>query len=387
MDIQTFAQLLTPLGQSALHEAAARNPTDETLLADLTALRKRFPEALARAALETVRLRQRARRKFTLAERMYFTREALEQSTSEVIARYRADRYAEFPEVADLCCGIGGDAIALANQSRIVAIDVDPVRLAMAWENFRVYGVADRAEILERDLMTGNPPEASALFCDPSRRVEGHRSVSMSAYRPTMERIRSWALTTPLGVKVAPGVPIEELTDRDAEAEFISLEGELKECVLWFGPLRRAVRRATLLPGGDTLATVGPIDKPDVAPVKTYLLDPDPAVIRSGLLGEVARQCEATLLDAEIAYLSTDQVPSSPFARAYRIEATLPFHLRRLREALRERQVGRVTALKRGSPIRPEELMRQLKLSGDEHRVVVLTRVQGRPVALIGESL
>ena len=173
MDLATFRDLLRPRGQEALAEAVALAPTEATALACLTRLRRRYPPALAAAALDQALLRARAaaRGKFARAERMYFTREGLEQATGETIARYRARRYAPFGVVADLACGLGGDALALAAEHPVLAVDRDPLRLALARENARAYGVAARLQPVLADLATLPPPRADSLFCDPARRT------------------------------------------------------------------------------------------------------------------------------------------------------------------------------------------------------------------------
>src|SRR5262249_19534539 len=136
MDEVTFRALLTPAGQEVLARAAALRPTEAGFLAAFETLRKRHPPALAKAALETVLLRKKARAKFALADRMYFTREALEQASGAAVSRHRAGRFAAYPAVLDLCCGIGADTIALAAAGcRVTAVDSDPLRLAMAVEN------------------------------------------------------------------------------------------------------------------------------------------------------------------------------------------------------------------------------------------------------------
>ncbi len=117
-----------------------------------------------------------------------------------------------------------------------------------------------------------------------------------------------------------------------------------------------------------------------------YLYEPDPAIIRAGLLSELAQHLELTMyrLDETIAYLTADTLVKSALARAWIIDDWMPFNLKKLRAYLRERGVGRVTVKKRGSPLSPEELIAKLKLTGDgEERVVVLTHVLGQAAILI----
>ena len=104
------------------------------------------------------------------------------------------------------------------------------------------------------------PPRSLALFFDPARRSQGRRVFSVRQYQPPLAIIRDWLEQVPaLGVKISPGVNLDELAGYDAEVEFISFQGELKEAVMWFGPLKTALRRATILPGEHTLMLVVPI--------------------------------------------------------------------------------------------------------------------------------
>src|SRR5690606_4135508 len=95
-------------------------------------LRRRWPDELVRAALLQHALRERARAKFRNADQMWFDRVALEQATSEAVARHKAARFQG--EVDDLCCGIGGDTLALAEHCHVRSIDRRPsLTLMTAW--------------------------------------------------------------------------------------------------------------------------------------------------------------------------------------------------------------------------------------------------------------
>jgi SAM-dependent methyltransferase len=387
MDLATFDRLLTPEGTSALAAAAALHPTEARYPACVDRLQKHFSAGLARAALDTVLLREKARAKFTRADAMFFTREALEMATGEVVARYRADRFAGFRTVADLCCGIGGDAIGLAQAGcRPVGVDRDPLRVRMAEANLGAYQLSGRfvcADVLADDL-----PVAGAVFADPARRPGGRRSVSVDDYDPSLGALLGrFTAGHPIGVKVAPAIPRADLRRFDTEAEFISLGGELKECTLWFGPFKTAASRATVLPGPHTIAATGPQPSADIRLPQNYLYDPDPSVTRAGLVGLLATTLLAAQIDPEIGFLTSDNLESTPFATPYRIDDTLPFHGKRIGEWLRERHVGRVTIVKRGSAVDVDELGSKWKLRGDIHKTVILTRAQGKPVAIIGDRL
>jgi hypothetical protein len=384
MDLPAFRRLLTPQGRSAVAAADGFDLTEANLLACHQRLRKQYPEDIARAAVETVRLRRKAADKFSRADRMYFTREALEQSSGEAISRHRARRFGHFKHVADLCCGIGGDLIGLSDVARVTAIDADPLRLAMAAENVRAYQRADGVTFVDGDVLTVPLPGVEAAFCDPDRRTDGKRHLRPHHYSPSLAALRArLPADFPLGVKVAPGVPWDDLHNLDAEAEFVSISGELKECCLWFGPLRTAGRRATVLPAGVTLAAGRPADPDPPGPPLAFLYDPDPAVIRSGLVADLGRLIGARPIDPDIAYLTADRHTPTPFARCYPIEEAMPFHARQLGDRLRSMDVGVVTITKRGSAVDVDVLRRKWKLTGDQSRTVILTRVLGRPFALI----
>jgi SAM-dependent methyltransferase len=387
MELSTFHELRTPAGSKALARAAELAPTDVSLLSCATALRAEFPAPLANAALETVLLRQRAASKFSRARSMFFTREALEQSSSEIVSRYRAERFRDYASVADLCCGIGGDTIALAATNEVIAVDADPLRLAMAQENVEAHGYADRVKFLLGDVLSLDLSDCDAYFADPNRRSDGKRHVSIKRYQPPLDRLlERLPVDCALGVKIAPAVPHGEIDPLGSEAEFISVDGELKECVLWFGPLRTTGRRATLLPGRHAIFAERGLDC-GVGNPKTYLYDPDPAVVRSGLVTLLGHMLSAKLIDPQIAFLTSNNLQATPFATAYRIDEWHSFSLKLLSKRLHALRVGRITIVKRGSAVDPELLTRRCKLDGPEHRVVILTRADGNPVMLIGERV
>jgi len=230
--------------------------------------------------------------------------------------------------------------------------------------------------------------DLDAAFLDPDRRSDGRRHLRIREYAPPLDRVRDRLPDGfPLGVKVAPGAPWDELSAYDAEAEFISVDGELKECVLWFGPLKSTGRRATVLPMDATLVAVRPADAAEAGPPLDFLYDPDPSVIRSGLVADLGQMIGARPIDPTIAYLTSDQYVPTPFARGYQIESAMPFHARQLRERLRSMNVGRVTITKRGSAVDVDALLRKWELSGAESRTVILTRVLSEPFAIVANAL
>ncbi|WP_329564827.1 class I SAM-dependent methyltransferase [Kitasatospora sp. NBC_01266] len=388
METEIFEQLLTDQGQRLLAELREYAPGEELALA--TRLRREHPAELVSAALGQARLRQRAQAKFgDDAARMYFTPNGVEQSTRRSVAQWRAARFQQLgvARLADLCAGIGGDAIALARAGiSVLAVDRSPLTCAVAAANAASLGLSELIEVRCADVAEVRVDGFDAVFTDPARRTDRGRVFDPAAYSPPL----SWAIEagrrTRFGaLKVAPGIP-HEAVPQDAQAEWVSDHGEVKEAVLWFGtaPAADEPHRATLLPGPHTLSG-GRLPDPPAGPVRRYLYEPDGAVIRAHLVAEVAGQLGATLIDPMIAYLTSDQLLPTPYAHAYEITDVLPFNVKKLKALLRQRAVGTVVIKKRGIGLTPEELRRQLKPAGPNSATVFLTRVADAPTMLLAQ--
>ncbi|SCE78816.1 Methyltransferase domain-containing protein [Micromonospora viridifaciens] len=402
MDLEQFAALRTPEGSAAL-DAAARVAGGDPLAAASALRSAGVPAGLAAAALTQAELRRRATGKFgPAAAGMFFTRAGLEQATRGVVARRRAERLraAGVRSLADLGCGLGADALAAARAGiRVYGVEADPVTAAMAAANAEAAGLDELFTVERGDATAFDVTRVDAVFCDPARRTTGtgRRIFDPNAYSPPWDFVTALAERTPRTVvKVAPGLD-HGLIPAGAEAEWVSVDGDLVEAALWCGRLAEVPRRATVLrekegppvnasggegiPGhqltgaGDREAAVGP--------VRPYVHDPDPAVVRAHLVAELAARLDATLADPNIAYLYADTPAPSPFTRCLEVTDVLPFSLKRLRALLRERGMGRVEILKRGSALTPEQLRRDLRLAGDAAASLVLTRVAGAPTVLV----
>ncbi|MEU6082156.1 class I SAM-dependent methyltransferase [Streptomyces sp. NPDC047108] len=390
-DLDAFAALLTDEGRALLGTLRDYDPAQE--LATATRLRRDHPAELVSAALGQARLRQRAVAKFGAQDAavMYFTPDGVEQATRTSVAAHRADRFAALGvrRVADLCCGIGGDAIALARAGiAVVAVDRSPLTCAVARANAEALGLTDLIEVRCTDVTEVELGAYDAVFVDPARRGSpgrrgGGRIFDPEAYSPPLSWAVEAARKAPFAaLKIAPGVPHEALPE-DAEAEWISDGGDVKEAVLWFGAGTAGARRATLLPGPHDLLGAG-LPDPSAGPVGPFLYEPDGAVIRAHLVADVAERLDGRLVDPTIAYVTADELRPTPYAAAYEITDVLPFNLKKLKALLRERGVGTLTVKKRGSAVEPEELRRKVKPQGPNAATVFLTRVAGAPTMLIG---
>ena len=384
MTPERLAALRTPEGVKALATAAELAGGDPLTAA--AALRASgMPADLAAAALTQADLRRRAAGKFGAdADLMFFTRTGLEQATRSAVAGRRAARLraAGVRALADLGCGVGADSIAAARAGiRVYALEADPGTAAVAAANAEVLGL-DGISVIQGDAETFQLPEVDAVFCDPARRRNGRRVFDPAAYSPSWDFVASLHERVPRTVlKLAPGVD-HALVPPGAEAEWVSVRGEVVEAAFWCGPLAEVPRRATLVGVADLTGT-GEAKAP-VGTLGRYLYEPDGAVVRSHLVAEFAATVDGHLADPQIAYVYADAPAPTPYARCIEIEEALPFSLKRLRALLRDRGVGRLEILKRGSALEPEKLRRDLRLSGPAAATLVLTRVAGAPTALIG---
>ncbi len=389
MDAETLSLLLSPSGWSLLAELPPYDENQALALSERLHKEGVDPRLVA-GALTQSRLRARARAKFAdFADGMLFTPEGLEQATRLTVAARHARRFqaAGCTRVADITCGIGGDAMAMAALGLdVVAVESDEITAAVATVNLRHFG----AEVRHGDGMTTDLTGVDGVFADPARRTRsGARRHDPAAYRPPLDDVLALRSRVPaLGVKVGPAIPHDAVPD-DAEAQWVSMDGDVVEAGLWFGPLATdgPGRTALVLRGRSATVVRGPAERPSVGAVGGYLYEPDGAVIRAGLVSAVADEVRGRLLDATIAYVTSDVPVTSAIADGYRVLDVLPFSVKRLRATLRDRGVGRLTIKKRGTAVVPEQLRRQLDLTGDTEATVVLTRVAGAQHVLVVEPL
>lgn len=355
------------------------------LLATITSLRRRFDPDIAAAIVETALLRIRATAKFGDPSQMLFDRSGLEQATTSAVARHRAAQFdvGDPPLIVDLGCGIGGDALEFTGRADVVGVDREDGRVRLAAHNCRVAGGPNAFHGIVGDSMTLAPFRASAVFADPARRSGGRRLRGLASYLPPVEPlIERWRpYTQAMAIKVAPGIEDHEIP-AGASVEWVSLDGSLREAVLWIGT-GAARRRATALPSGASVAGPEP-DGIKITPIDRYLHEPDDAVIRAGLVRRVAADIDASMIDPAIAYLTSPRPVDHPLVTSHRVDDVMRFNLKDLRRRLADLDVGAVTIKKRGSPITPEELRPRLRLRGSRRATLFLTRTADGPLVAIG---
>ena len=354
-------------------------------------LRDRGADAgVVAAALTQSRLRAAARAKFgDFASGMVFSQEGLEQATRLVVAAHHGQRYraAGVRTVADLTCGLGADAMAFASLDLgVLAFERDEGTALLASHNLRHW---DDARVVHADSLATLAQGASAVdavFADPSRRNTQGRRHDPRDYSPPLADVVALRERWPqVGVKVGPAIAHEEVPP-EAEAQWVSVDGDVVEAGVWMGALaRHHGHSALVLRGGEAHVLDGSPVPGETGEVGSYLLEPDGAVIRAGLVGPLAEQLGARLLDPHIAYLTADAPVASPFAVTFRIVDSLPYSEKRLASALAARGIGHAEIKKRGLDVDPAVLRRRLKLKGDASATVILTRIGESRVAYIAE--
>jgi len=391
--LDVLHDLLTEDGQRLLRRAEDEYDAHADALTVGTRLRRDHDPDLVAAALSQVELRRRAEGKLGPdAARMYLTPAALEQATTRGVAAHRAARLAAHASagasdgpgsLVDLGCGIGADLVAAARAGLpVTGVEHDPVRALMARANLAALGLP--GEVVDARAEDVDLSGYDLVFADPARRDARGRVFDPAEHSPPWSFAERLLRDTDACVKVSPAIP-HRLVPEGVEAEWVSEHGQVKEAALWSGALASVTRRATLLPQGATLAATGAQAR--VGQVGGYVHEPDGAVIRAGLVGELAEALGAHLLAPKVAYLTSDRPAATPLARSFAVVEALPYREKALRAALRARDVGPLTIKKRGVDVAPETLRRRLGLRGSRPATILLTRTGGSAAALLVEPV
>lgn len=364
-------------------------PEAESLLAELVAdkvplhrasqrLRRLLSENRTRLVLELAELRPRAQAKFSSAQRMFFTRKSLEQATDFWVADYKASRLAKRGPVADLCCGIGGDLLALASHTQAVGLDRDPSMVVLAEANLRACGLS--AQVQRAEAQQVEVEAYAAWHVDPDRRPEERRTSRVAAGEPSAEALKQLLVrNNAAAIKLAPAAETPSDWQQRSEREWISRDRQCRQQVAWFGNTAEALGqcRATIVyrDGRVPQSIMGKPDQPLslATRVGRFVFEPDPAVLAAGLCGHLAAVCQLQPVASGVAYLTTDEARDHPLLAQFEVLDVLPLDMKRLRAIVHERRIGRLEVKKRGLPHDPAEVLRHLRPEGDESATLLLT--------------
>lgn len=389
MDATELREVLSLDGLRLLDDLPAWDSTADVVrtVSDLRAAG--HSPGLVAAVLGQSRLRSRAAAKFgPFAGRMLFTEAGLEQATRLSVAALHAGRFqrAGVSWVADLGCGIGADAMAFASLDlEVTAVERDEVTAAIAaynlapWSNVHVEnGTAEEADLAGVD----------AVYLDPARRDGAKRLKDPADWSPSLDFAFGLATRYPTGIKLGPGID-RDLIPPEAEAQWVSVDREVVELGLWFGELARpGIRRSALVigkQGTHELRAEADSEDVEVGPLGNYIYEPDGAVIRARLIGDLARSLDGRMLSPAIAYVTADEPLSTPFATRFRVLGDFPLDQRTLRRELADRGMGTIEIKKRGVDIDPAAFRTALAPKGAASGTLILTRVGTKRRALLVE--
>jgi THUMP domain-like/RNA cap guanine-N2 methyltransferase len=360
--------LTTDAGRALLAEVAAVARPGPS---DLARWRKLAPAEWVAAALRLVEGRRKGAAKFARADRMWFDPVGVEQATAEAVARHKARRFPEGGVVVDLCSGIGGDSLALAGSNRVIAVDLDAGMGRRTLWNAGVYEVADRVMAVQSRAESFPIPSGARVHVDPDRRAGGRkRAKTLSDYSPGLEDLLGLATSTRGGaLKLGPSSDFEaHFGGPGFEVEVVSLGGECKEATVWFGDLAGigVRRRATCLPGGATWTDLdGPaLTTHSTGPLEGWAFDPDPSLVRSGLLDGFAAEHGLRRIVAGVDLLTGPDRVESPFLAMFEVVDVFPLDLKVLRREVAARSLGPLEIKTRGLETTPEAYRNQLRPPG-----------------------
>jgi SAM-dependent methyltransferase len=391
MDAAELRELLSAEGLRLLDELPAPTSQGDVVRAVSTLRKAGHSPGLVAAVLSQARLRERAAAKFgPFAASMLFTEAGLEQATRLNVAAQHAGRFARagIGWVADLGCGIGADALAIAAlELEVTAVERDEVTAAVATYNLAPWS---NARVEHADAESFDLAGVGGVYLDPARRDGSTRLTRPADWSPSLDFAFGLADRLPVGVKLGPGID-RDLIPPDMEAQWVSVDREVVELGVWSGPLARdGVRRSALVLGaGGAAELTAAEDSADAepGPLGSVLYEPDGAVIRARLIGDLTRTLGGRMLDRSIAYVTADEFTATPFAQAFRVVADLPLDVRALKRELAARGIGTLEIKKRGVDIDPAQFRTRLDLHGDAAATLVLTRIAGRRRAILAERV
>jgi hypothetical protein len=375
---------------AGLVQAASR--TDPGDVAAVSRLRRGASPALVNAALELGTARRKAATKFppAVADRIIADPQSVEMASSSLVADHKAVRFREVfgqgARVLDLCCGMGGDAMALTRAGlNVLGVDRDPAR---AW----MCGLNAPCEVRTADVLDPDLPDGP-FHLDPSRREEsaGRRVFDLSRHEPRPEVWRFLIAGRRNGaIKLGPGVDAEKLAAElppgtPHELEFISERGRLTQAVAWIGSmaLSPGCHRATLVTGLATHSIAGLPGEPPLGPLGRYLIETDASVERANLLSELCRTEVLLALHPRLGLLTADRPCDSPMAASFEVLAHMPWNPKRVRAWLRDHDGGIVEVKTRAKTVDPDAVQMELRGEGATAYAVFVLRIGNDIQAII----
>lgn len=348
--------------------------TKASVFGDRALLASRFGDN-ARAVMELIGARRSAAGK--LPAGWLTDLDAAQQATPAPVANVRAQRIADSGArvVHDVTCSVGTEAPAFAGMDWLGS-DIDPVRLSMARYNLGAGAWLARADAL------APVARGAVIVADPARRAGGRRITDPAQLVPPLPELLDVYQGSEMAVKCAPGI---DYSAWEGLVSVVSVDGAVKEACLYTPGLAGGhTREAVVLrsDGFSETVTSGESDDVPVGAPGAFVIEPDGAIIRAGLVRHWGARYGLRMLDEHIAFLSGDRIP--PGYSGFRVLDAVP--VRQLKAALSGYGAGGVEILVRGVDVDPDQLRGRLKLKGGRQMGVVIARVGMSAVAYVCEA-
>ena len=387
---ETTLELLEQLRQHSelLQAVQVSSPTGRV---NQKKLRQKFPPELVRDAVALYETRQRAKERLPKADQLWLTRTGLEQATTWLVAKHKAKRFQGHKKVADLCCGIGMDTAALSKETHVLAIDSNASMVCRAVWNSEILGTASHVTGEVADV-TSRQWNDWLIHADPDRRGDRDRPTrQLENYLPDIQWMQNLLEKAQGGaIKVGPASNWpQHFGNSPCEIELTSLTGECREATIWFGDLAgKTTRRATNLTTGETLSgDPNEFSQQKITDMQAFLCEPDPAVVRSGLIDAMSSHHDFTRIDYEEEYLTTSQKPQSSLVTSFAVEAVLPASLKHIRKYFLARPRHHYEIKCRRLQIDIESIRRRLPIGEHEPSTIIFCRIAGRSKAVVAQRI
>jgi hypothetical protein len=347
----------------------------------IQSLKKKYHDAPITELLHLYSIQQKAQKKLPFAMRWFFTEKSYQQASTFHLAKYHGSLFDEFHTVADLCCGIGSDLLMLSRKkTKCYAVDIDKNLLRLAENNMSFF---HRKNIEYLDICAENfHHKCEAVFIDPDRRKHNRKMCKVEDISPNFSTIQKLIKKyANVAVKLSPIMDYEQNVFDDYSFDFVSENGEMKECLLKSGRLKTS-RRAVLLPHLTIFSEKGH-PQTAISQIDRWVYEPDSAIIRSHLVNDLAYEMKMRRIDQHIALLTSEIEPVETYGRKYRVIEVFDYNLTRLNSYLRSGGIGIVDIKTKGFSESVETFRKKLRLSGKAKVVIFIVRIGESHICIV----
>jgi len=344
-----------------------------------------------RAMAEQIACRKKAVVKLPSLSRfpLLYTRLSLEQASGERAAEWKASLMLGRRAI-DLTGGLGIDTLFLARRFRhVVSCERDEALGRLAEMNRSVMGVTNIETRIgdSEELLAGCADDSfDWIFVDPARREHGGRSAALEHSSPDVVRLHDLMLrkAPKVCVKASPALEISGLeTQLPSLSEVIvmSVDGECKEVLLLLDREHDAgqkpVVRAVCL--GMEMFQIASGENEDTGRVVadapgSWFYEPDAAIIKARLTGELARQMHLEFLNSSVDYLTSERCIEKFPGRSFRIESYQPFRPKSFRKELAGQGITNAAIQRRDFPLSVDELRKRYNIGESSERFLFFTK-------------